>query len=73
MEFVILAVVIALVAVGVISGLVVSGRKKKQLPPAPSSTPTITPPEPHVGEEAETPGDVMVVGVNRTGKTTTTG
>ncbi|MFE6667049.1 signal recognition particle-docking protein FtsY [Streptomyces sp. NPDC057697] len=56
MEFVILAVVIALVAVGVISGLVVSSRKKKQLPPAPSSTPTITPPtEPRVGEEAETP------------------
>ncbi|WP_335938619.1 signal recognition particle-docking protein FtsY [Streptomyces sp. PTD5-9] len=56
MEFVILAVVIALVAVGVISGLVVSGRKKKQLPPAPPSTPTITPPaEPRVGEEAEEP------------------
>ncbi|WP_406384281.1 signal recognition particle-docking protein FtsY [Streptomyces sp. NBC_01618] len=55
MEFVILAVVIALVAVGVISGLVVSSRKKKQLPPAPSSAPTITPPEPHVGEEAEVP------------------
>ena len=59
MEIVILAVVIALVAVGLISGLVVSSRKKKQLPPsAPSSTPTITPPaEPHVGEEAETPRD----------------
>ncbi|MFF3056544.1 signal recognition particle-docking protein FtsY [Streptomyces sp. NPDC057909] len=57
MEFVILAVVIAaLVVAGLVSGLVVSGRKKKQLPPAPSSTPTLTPPaEPHVGEEAETP------------------
>ncbi|GAA2226075.1 signal recognition particle-docking protein FtsY [Streptomyces amakusaensis] len=59
MEFVILAVVIALVAVGVtISGLVISSRKKKQLPPsAPSSAPTITAPpaEPHVGDEAETP------------------
>lgn len=59
MEIVILAVVIALVAVGLISGLVVSSRKKKQPPPsAPSSTPTITPPaEPRVGEEAETPRD----------------
>ncbi|GAA3376177.1 signal recognition particle-docking protein FtsY [Streptomyces sannanensis] len=58
MEFVILAVVIALVAIGVISGLVVSSRRKKQLPPAPPpSAPTITAPpaEPHVGEEAETP------------------
>ncbi|MEU1126471.1 signal recognition particle-docking protein FtsY [Streptomyces sp. NPDC005899] len=59
MEIVILAVVIALVAVGLISGLVVSSRKKKQLPPsAPSSTPTITPPaEPRVGEEPEAPRD----------------
>ncbi|MFC4611710.1 signal recognition particle-docking protein FtsY [Streptomyces maoxianensis] len=55
MEILILAVVIALVAVGAISGLVVSSRKKKQLPPsAPSSTPTITAPpaEPQVGEDA---------------------
>ncbi|MFJ4872384.1 signal recognition particle-docking protein FtsY [Streptomyces sp. NPDC088757] len=56
----ILAVVIALVvAVAVTSGLVVSGRKKKQLPPAepPSTPPTITAPpaEPRVGDEAETP------------------
>ncbi|MBT2364628.1 signal recognition particle-docking protein FtsY [Streptomyces sp. ISL-10] len=59
MEFVILAVVIALVAIGVISGLVVSSRKKKLPPPAPSSTPTITAPpaEPHVGDEAEAPRD----------------
>ncbi|MEV1049398.1 signal recognition particle-docking protein FtsY [Streptomyces sp. NPDC049916] len=58
MEIVILVVVIALVAVGLISGLVVSSRKKKQLPPPPPSAPTITPPaEPHVGEEAETPRD----------------
>ncbi|MFF3764876.1 signal recognition particle-docking protein FtsY [Streptomyces sp. NPDC001922] len=60
MEIVILAVVIALVAIGAISGLVVSSRRKKQLPPdGPSSTPTITAPpaEPHVGEEAETPRD----------------
>ncbi|MFF9866828.1 signal recognition particle-docking protein FtsY [Streptomyces sp. NPDC013953] len=59
MDILILAVVIALVAIGAISGLVVSSRTKKQLPPpqAPSSTPTITAPpaEPHVGEEAETP------------------
>ncbi|MET3983623.1 signal recognition particle-docking protein FtsY [Streptomyces sp. PvR034] len=55
MEILILAVVIALVAVGAISGLVVSSRKKKQLPPtAPSSTPTITAPpaEPQVGDDA---------------------
>ncbi|MFD5033476.1 signal recognition particle-docking protein FtsY [Streptomyces sp. NPDC058405] len=61
MEILILVVVIALVAVGAISGLVVGSRKKKKkLPPsAPSSTPTITAPpaEPHVGDEAETPRD----------------
>ncbi|MFE2033520.1 signal recognition particle-docking protein FtsY [Streptomyces scopuliridis] len=58
MEIVILVVVIALVAVGLISGLVVGSRKKKKLPPeAPSSTPTLTAPpaEPHVGDEAEAP------------------
>ncbi|MER5308996.1 signal recognition particle-docking protein FtsY [Streptomyces sp. NPDC002773] len=59
MEILILAVVIAVVALGVTSGLVISGRKKKQLPPAepPSTAPTITAPpaEPHVGDEAETP------------------
>ncbi|MEV8567943.1 signal recognition particle-docking protein FtsY [Streptomyces sp. NPDC051322] len=57
MEIVILAVVIALVAVGAISGLVVSSHKKKKLPTAPPSTPTITAPpaEPQVGEEAAPP------------------
>lgn len=57
MEFVILAVVIAVVALGAISGLVISSRKKKQLPPTPPSSPSVTAPpaEPHVGEEAETP------------------
>lgn len=60
MEIVILAVVIALVAIGAISGLVVSSRKKKQLPPqAPPTTPTITAPpaEPQVGEDAAPPRD----------------
>ena len=59
MEIVILAVVIALVVVGAISGLVVSGRKKKQLPPShrrAAPTPSPRPPaEPQVGEDAETP------------------
>ncbi|RNF88537.1 signal recognition particle-docking protein FtsY [Streptomyces botrytidirepellens] len=57
MEFVILAVVIAVVALAAISGLVISSRKKKQLPPTPPSSPSVTAPpaEPHVGEEAETP------------------
>ncbi|MGW9045466.1 signal recognition particle-docking protein FtsY [Streptomyces lydicus] len=61
MEFVILAVVIAVVVLGAISGLVVSGRKKKQLPPSPPAAPepsvTAPPAEPHVGEEAEAPSD----------------
>ncbi|MFE5742040.1 signal recognition particle-docking protein FtsY [Streptomyces celluloflavus] len=59
MEFVILAVVIAVVVLGAISGLVVSGRKKQQLPPSPPATPSVTAPpaEPQVGEEAETPRD----------------
>ncbi|MFC9295630.1 signal recognition particle-docking protein FtsY [Streptomyces sp. NPDC057011] len=54
MDILILAVVIALVAVGAISGLVVSSRKKKQLPPPAPPTPTITAPpaEPQVGEDA---------------------
>jgi fused signal recognition particle receptor len=54
MDFLIIALVIALVAVGAISGLVVSSRKKKLPPSAPSSTPTITAPpaEPQVGEDA---------------------
>ncbi|WP_432151075.1 signal recognition particle-docking protein FtsY [Streptomyces sp. bgisy029] len=57
-EIVILAVVIALAAVGLVGGLVVGSRKKRKLPPPPPSTPTITPPaEPKVGEEAETPRD----------------
>ncbi|MFG3228885.1 signal recognition particle-docking protein FtsY [Kitasatospora sp. NPDC048194] len=59
MEYVILAVVIAVVAVGAIAGLVVSGRRRQQLPPksqAPVITaPKPTPAEPQVGEEAAPP------------------
>lgn len=57
-DIVILAVVIAVVAVGAITGLLVGSRKKKRLPPpGPSGTPTITTPpaEPHVGDEAGSP------------------
>ncbi|MFD7448101.1 signal recognition particle-docking protein FtsY [Kitasatospora sp. NPDC059827] len=61
MEYVILAVVIAVVAVGAIAGLVVSGRRRQQLPPksqAPVITaPKTTPQEPQVGEEAAPPTD----------------
>ncbi|AQU70764.1 signal recognition particle-docking protein FtsY [Streptomyces niveus] len=57
MDIVILAVVIAVVAVGAITGLLVSSRRKKLPPSGPSSTPTITAPpaEPHVGDEAGPP------------------
>ncbi|MDW6059620.1 signal recognition particle-docking protein FtsY [Streptomyces sp. FXJ1.4098] len=56
MEQVILAVVIALIALAAVSGLVIGSRKKKRLPPAPPSSPSVTAPpaEPQVGEEAET-------------------
>ncbi|GAA5011545.1 signal recognition particle-docking protein FtsY [Kitasatospora paranensis] len=55
MEYVILAVVIAVVAVGAIAGLVVTGRRRKPLPPKPEA-PVITPPrEPQVGEESAPP------------------
>ncbi|MFE6742738.1 signal recognition particle-docking protein FtsY [Streptomyces tubercidicus] len=61
MDTVILAVVIAVVVLGAISGLVVSGRKKKRLPPSPPAAPkpsvSAPPAEPQVGEEAETPRD----------------
>ncbi|GGN50658.1 signal recognition particle receptor FtsY [Streptomyces kronopolitis] len=61
METVILAVIIAVVVLGTISGLVVSGRKKKKLPPSPPAAPqssvTAPPAEPQVGEEAEPPRD----------------
>ncbi|MFG3050791.1 signal recognition particle-docking protein FtsY [Kitasatospora sp. NPDC048239] len=58
MEYVILAVVIAVVAVGAIAGLVVSGRRRQQLPPksqAPVVTAPPTPQEPQVGEESAPP------------------
>ncbi|MEV7774855.1 signal recognition particle-docking protein FtsY [Kitasatospora sp. NPDC086791] len=59
MEYVILAVVIAVVAIGAIAGLVVSGRRRQQLPPK-SQAPVITAPkptprEPQVGEESAPP------------------
>lgn len=56
MEQVILAVVIAVIALAAVSGLVIGSRKKKRLPPAPPSSPSVTAPpaEPQVGEEAET-------------------
>ncbi|MEV8097327.1 signal recognition particle-docking protein FtsY [Kitasatospora sp. NPDC085879] len=60
MEYVILAVIIAVVAVGAIAGLVVNGRRRKPLPPKPEA-PVITPPrEPQVGEESAAPTEAPV-------------
>jgi len=55
MEILILVVVIAVVVLGAISGLVVTGRRKKTAPPRETTdAPTTTaPPEPHVGEDAQ--------------------
>ena len=59
METVILAVIIAVIVLGALGGLVVGSRRKKPLPPPPTSVPDLTAPpaEPHVGDEAETPRD----------------
>ncbi|MDI5966901.1 signal recognition particle-docking protein FtsY [Streptomyces sp. SL13] len=59
METVILAVVIALVVVGAISGLVVGGlRRRRAQPPTPTDRAGSAPPaEPQVGEDAEAPRD----------------
>ncbi|MFF1871161.1 signal recognition particle-docking protein FtsY [Streptomyces sp. CB03911] len=67
MEFVILAVVIAVAVIGAIAGLVVSGRRRKELPPK-AAAPVITAPkapaepapEPQVGDEAAPPVEVPV-------------
>ncbi|MDK1475090.1 signal recognition particle-docking protein FtsY [Streptomyces sp. 549] len=54
MEILILAVVIAVVALGALTGLVVSSRRKKALPPRPESPAVGTPPaEPRVGEDVD--------------------
>ncbi|MDH6129685.1 signal recognition particle-docking protein FtsY [Kitasatospora sp. GP82] len=68
MEYVILAVVIAVVAIGAVAGLVVSGRRHKQLPPKPEApvglgergtAPTV-PSAPEVAEEAAPPTEEPV-------------
>ncbi|MET9614445.1 signal recognition particle-docking protein FtsY [Kitasatospora indigofera] len=67
MEFVILAVVIAVAVIGAIAGLVVSGRRRKELPPK-ATAPVITAPkapaeprpEPQVGDEAAPPVETPV-------------
>ncbi|MFB7665671.1 signal recognition particle-docking protein FtsY [Kitasatospora sp. NPDC056138] len=67
MEYVILAVVIAVIAIGAVAGLVVNGRRQKQLPPK-SEAPVITRPAepkaeptaaPTAAPEAE-PGEARV-------------
>lgn len=55
MDILILAVVIAVVALGALAGLVVSSRRKKSLPPDRPQSPAVgaPPAEPRVGEDAE--------------------
>ncbi|MDH6122138.1 signal recognition particle-docking protein FtsY [Kitasatospora sp. GAS204B] len=62
MEYVILAVVIAVVAIGAVTGLVVSGRRRKELPPVerPTTVAPTTPSEPQVGDEAAPPREAPV-------------
>ncbi|WP_329567921.1 signal recognition particle-docking protein FtsY [Kitasatospora sp. NBC_01266] len=62
MEYVILAVVIAVIAVGAVAGLVVSGRRRKELPPVqrPTTIEPKTPSEPQVGDEAAAPSQAPV-------------
>ncbi|GAA1274598.1 signal recognition particle-docking protein FtsY [Kitasatospora nipponensis] len=68
MEYVILAVVIAVLAVGAVAGLVVNGRRRKELPPSRPTAPLpgkerTTPPapaEPQVGDEAAPPRQAPV-------------
>ncbi|WP_371479382.1 signal recognition particle-docking protein FtsY [Kitasatospora sp. NBC_00315] len=62
MEFVILAVIIAVAVIGAIAGLVVGGRRRRELPPKASApvitapkAPTEPRPEPQVGDEAAAP------------------
>ncbi|GGO93799.1 signal recognition particle-docking protein FtsY [Wenjunlia tyrosinilytica] len=58
MEFVILAVVIAVVVLGGLSGLVLARRRKGHAaPPAPKPDALAPPAEPQVGEDAEVPRD----------------
>ncbi len=67
MEFVILAVVIAVAVIGAVAGLVVSGRRRRELPPK-AQAPVITAPkapaeprpEPQVGDEAAPPVEVPI-------------